>query len=76
MKIYVATKFTRKEEVLEIYKKLREHGHEITTDWTVHELDPKRATEYAEEDMRGVQECEVLTHLSHSYVLKNVGMRK
>ena len=70
MKIYVATKFDRRDEVREIYKKLREHGHEITRDWTVHDPAarygqyPEKAKQYAEEDVRGVQDCDVLIILS------------
>jgi hypothetical protein len=36
MKFYVAAKWQLKEEVREIYRKIKEASHEITEDWTRH----------------------------------------
>lgn len=36
MKFYIASRFGLKEQVGGIYDKLREKGHEVTTDWTRH----------------------------------------
>ena len=36
MKFYVAAKWQLKDEVREIYRKIKETGHEVTEDWTKH----------------------------------------
>lgn len=65
MKVYVATRTSRKEEVREIYKKLIEMGHEITEDWTKHKSikpyikNQKMASKYAVEDINGVLDADV-----------------
>ena len=49
---------------------MRKRGHEITRDWTTQDPiarygeDLERAKQYAEEDVRGVAECEVFILLS------------
>ena len=70
MKIYVATRFGRKDEVKKIYKKLIDNGHEISADWTVHqnmrpyENNERISEEYAIKDIEGVKNCEAFILLS------------
>ncbi len=65
MRVYVAARFGRKEEVRRIYDLLKEKGHEITADWTVHRPikpygeNPRMSGAYAEEDVRGVLDADV-----------------
>lgn len=70
MKIYIAARFDRRHEVLELYKLILEHGHEITADWTLHkpikpyEQNEELAAKYANEDIEGVKNCDVFIILS------------
>ena len=65
MKIYVAARFSDKENVQFAYDKLTELGHEITADWTKHKNvkpyydHPEETGDYAAEDMTGVLESDV-----------------
>ncbi len=65
MKIYVAARFTDKEMVQDVYRKLTQAGHNITADWTKHknvkpyDEHPVQAGEYATEDMSGVMASDV-----------------
>ena len=60
MKIYLAGKFEQKEKVRELYKIIKEQGHEIHSDWTTHKpISPYEenidiAKQYSEEDINGV----------------------
>ena len=63
MKVYVASKYQERETIRELYDILRSHGHEITVDWTNHDVFPDDAEEeklgeFACDDVRGVQECD------------------
>ncbi len=70
MKIYVSTRFQRKNEVRKIYKKLIDKGHEITANWTLHEpmtpyeKNQRISSDYAIEDVEGVRNCDVFILLS------------
>lgn len=70
MKLYIAARFTEKEEVRRIYALLQEQGHEITVDWTIHEpikpydQHPEKAHDYALEDLQGVMDCDVFVLLT------------
>ena len=55
MKIYVAGKYQDRDRVRSIYQLLRENGHEITIDWTNHDICPNDAVSeklkvFAEDD--------------------------
>ncbi len=64
MKIYVAGKYQDRERVKIIHGYLREMGHEITVDWTDHEIYPndavaERLASFAIDDVWGVLEADV-----------------
>lgn len=65
MKFYIAARFTEKEHVREIYRFLKDKGHEITADWTLHKTikpydeNSAIAKDYAVEDMNGVIDADV-----------------
>lgn len=63
MKIYVASKFENKNEVKRIHRLLRQKGHEITADWTIHQpvtdSNHELAMKYAIEDLNGTRECDI-----------------
>ena len=65
MKIYVGAKFQQKEKALEIVRRLKEMGHEISCDWTTHksvkpyEENQELSEEYSKEDINGVIESDV-----------------
>jgi nucleoside 2-deoxyribosyltransferase len=65
MKIYLAARFDRKDEVRELYNQLIEQGHEITYDWTTHKMikpyheNQEIAHEYSSNDMEGVKNCDI-----------------
>ena len=60
-KIYVAGKWEDREEVKLLQTELIALGHEITCDWTIHELPEKE--KYAIEDVEGVKACDGLIAL-------------
>lgn len=70
MEFYVAGRFSRKEEVREVYKLLKEKGHKITADWTLHrsiqpyEQNQETASEFAVEDLEGVLKADVFMLLA------------
>lgn len=69
MRVYVAGRWTRKDEVRRVQQMLRGAGHEITHDWTQAE-DPARdwppayvakyLAEQASDDLTGVQDADVV----------------
>lgn len=59
MKIYVAGKCGDRLRVVEVMEKLKSLGHEITCDWTKHELHENDWRD-AVEDIEGVQNCDLL----------------
>jgi len=70
MKVYVAAKFNRKDEVLALFEKLKGLGHEVSFDWTVHRFikpydeNVQTAGEYTSEDMQGVRDCDIFILLT------------
>lgn len=70
LKFYVGSSFDRKEETNEIQRKIRERGHIITGDWTLHrniypyDQHLETATEYATEDTQATLDSDVLVILS------------
>lgn len=70
MKIYIAARFDKKEEVRGLQKLLSEKGHEITADWTLHKpIKPYNenseiAKDYATEDVNGAKDCDVFMLLT------------
>lgn len=69
MQIYVAAKYTDKPKVKEIQQHLKEAGHEITHDWTLHQdIRPFKdnadlAEYYAIRDLDGVRNADVFIFL-------------
>jgi len=74
MRIYVAAKFDKKDEVLKLFKILKESGHEVHSDWTTHkpikpyEQNQKLAMQYSAEDIEGVKNCDVFIFLTDKEV--------
>lgn len=70
MKIYVAGKFEKKEQILEIYQKLRELGHTISYDWTTHKSikpyqeNQELAQQYSNNELVGITNCDLFIFLS------------
>lgn len=70
MKFYVAAKFEKKEEVLAIYKKIKDMGHSISYDWTQHKnIKPysenqETAREYSEKELLGIVDSDIFIYLS------------
>lgn len=70
MKIYIAARWPRKDEVEKLYNIFRDMGHEITTDWTKHkpvkpyDKNPEISKEYAIADLNGAMNSDVFILLS------------
>lgn len=70
MKIYIAARFERKQEVRDLCRLLTEKGHEITADWTLHkpikpyEKNQELAQQYSIEDINGVKDSDIFILLS------------
>ncbi len=70
MKIYIAARFGKKQEVRNLYELLKERGHEITLDWTTHEFikpfedNQEIAEKYSVEDIEGVRNSDVFILLT------------
>ncbi|HTP57053.1 MAG TPA: hypothetical protein VMJ72_02105 [Candidatus Paceibacterota bacterium] len=70
MKIYIASRFGRKNDVAELQRRFKERGHEIIVDWTVHEdIKPYEqhtdlARQYAIDDAHGVMDCDAFILLT------------
>lgn len=70
MKIYVAGKFQKKDDILEVYEKVKELGHKISYDWTTHKnIKPylenqEIASEYSNNELNGINECDIFVYLS------------
>ena len=59
VKFYVAGKFEDRARIKGLMKTITALGHEITTDWTTHEIDSEdKLHEYALEDVSGVRDCD------------------
>lgn len=70
MKIYVAGKFQKKKEIIEIYNRMKLLGHEISYDWTTHKnikpysQNSKIAAKYSEKELKGIEDCDLFIYLS------------
>lgn len=70
MEFYVAGRFGRKDEVREVYEKLKKAGHTVTADWTLHKpIQPysqnqEMSASYADEDMEGVRKSDIFLMLA------------
>ncbi len=71
MKIYIATRFERREEVSKLFQILKENGHEVSGDWTTHkpikpffEENKELSEEYSIEDIEAVKDSDVFILLS------------
>ncbi len=71
MKIYVASKFEKRDLVATVMADLRRDGHEVVADWTRHSVAGMKNArladqlrEYAEQDLAGVDaaDCLVFVH--------------
>jgi hypothetical protein len=71
MKFYVASKWEDKTRTKKVLEQLKDHGHEIEADWTVHErLDPfeenlEKAQQNIEKDLLAARNCDVFVLLSN-----------
>jgi len=68
MKIYVAGKYQDRDRVRFIHQLLREQGHEITIDWTNHDIYPNDAiaeklSQFAQDDVWGVLNADIFIGL-------------
>lgn len=65
MKVFVASSFLNKEKTRRLQRQLRDAGHTITYDWTIHEgsNNYKILMREAKHDMQGVLDAEVLVIL-------------
>ena len=65
MKFYIAARFDKKVEVNKLYELLKNKGHEITCDWTLHKTikpydeNQDLAKNYSIEDILGVKDSDV-----------------
>lgn len=65
MKIYIAARFNKKQEVLSLHERFQKLGHEIVADWTLHkpikpyENNPETAREYSIEDVDAARNCDI-----------------
>jgi len=70
MKIYIAARFDKKQEIQNLHKRLQKLGHEITDDWTLHKqakpynknMDISR--KYSVEGINAARNCDVFIILS------------
>lgn len=65
MKIYIAARFNKKQETLNLYEQFRKLGHEIIADWTLHkpikpyENNPELSRDYSIEDIDAAGNCDI-----------------
>lgn len=70
MKFYVAAKWELKEQVEDIYKKIKARGHEITEDWTKHDVkkpyggDIENSRKFSLLDVKGTRASDVFVLLT------------
>ena len=71
MKIYIASAFTEKERVAQLFERAKGLGFEIAGDWTIHRLvkpyeeNKEISKQYAEEDISSVRNSDVFILLSN-----------
>ena len=71
MKFYIAARFGLKEKVREIYKKLKDKGHDVTLDWTLHksikpyDKNQELAEKYSIQVISGVRESDIFILLTN-----------
>ena len=77
MKFYIAARFDNKEAVRKIYEKLKEKGHEVHTDWTVHvpfypySSNPGTCAQQSDEDIKGAMGCDVFVLFADEQTSEN-----
>ena len=65
VKIYIATKFEKKELVHELASRLESAGHTLSYDWTTHkpikpyEENPHIAKQYSENEVNGILNSDI-----------------
>lgn len=70
MKFYIASRTKKKDRVAKLYKLLKENGHQIASDWTLHKntkpyiKHQDLSRRYALEDVKGVKDCDVFIIVS------------
>ncbi len=70
MRFYIAARFDKKQEVLEIYRRLQDRGYIVSSDWTQHkpikpyENNQELARRYSIEDIEGVINSDIFIVLS------------
>lgn len=71
MKIYIASAFTEKEHVAQLFKRAKDLGFQVAGDWTLHKLvkpyeeNQEIAKQYAQEDLISVQNCDIFILVSN-----------
>lgn len=75
MKIYIAGRYSRRDEFREVAKQLEEMGHEVTSQWldedvdlnhTMADIQPEFATGAALTDLHDIDEAQVVLFFSES----------
>lgn len=72
MRFYVASRFRLKEEIREIYEKIRKRGHEVVYDWTGENLirpygeHEEESKEIAIKSIEASESCDVFILISDS----------
>ncbi len=65
MQVYVAGRFHHQDHVTRVMDRVRDAGHQLTTDWTQHDPikpykdNPETSRAYAKEDVNGAEEADV-----------------
>ena len=71
MKIYIAGKFEDRVKISELYKKVKEMGHEVAYDWTDHKpikpypQNQERAQQYSNNELFGILDSDIFICLTH-----------
>lgn len=61
IKVYVAGSWKNRSTIKQLMEKIEDWGYIIVTDWTIHQ-EKGGAKRYAEEDLKGLQECDCLVY--------------
>jgi len=73
MKIYIAAKYARRYELRSLVEKLKEIGHEVTSQWIYDSEPEKSIKEAAERDINDVLAAECLVFIGEPQASENRG---
>ena len=65
IKIYVAGSWKNRSKIKNIMDEIESWGYDIAVDWTKHQ-EKGNARQYAEEDLKGLKECDCLIYCMDS----------